>query len=129
AGQGSDRSIQGSSWGAYLLVGSGGTLLVAGGVFAALALSARADAQAACVTIERGLICRQAASDALDRDASFSLLADIGLWSGLALASAGLAFLLFGGDRPEEPGSAAPRAVLGASPTPGGALLLAQGSF
>lgn len=82
-----------------VLFGVGGAGLATGGVFGALALSARADAEAACVSSAAGYICSSAASDAIAADKTRSLVADIGFGVG-ALGLIGGVVTLVIPDRP-----------------------------
>lgn len=103
-----------------ILIGSGVAALAAGGVFGGLTLAARSDAERGCT----GGLCGSDARDALDREKTFGLVADICFVSGVVLGGAGVVLLVTGGkgDDPKKRGAAATRvglAPLGA----GGALV------
>lgn len=100
------------------LYGVGALGLGAGALFGLQASDARQEALALCVDGEGGLLCPDTASDALDRDARASLLADVGFGVGAAGLIGGTLTLLFGG------GTAASVDAL-----PGGASLTLSGSF
>jgi tetratricopeptide (TPR) repeat protein len=75
---------------AYALIGTGSALLVTGGVFGILTLGARGEAKDGC----KGALCSSSAADALDREKTFGLVADIGMASGIVLGAVGVYFLL-----------------------------------
>lgn len=116
----------------------GGALAAAGVVFGVLALGARSDAEALCSTVGERTLCPDAADAALSRDSAFSILADVGVIAGAALAGLGLYFVLTHG--PETPratsraASAArvgdgARLSLGFGARPGGGALLLRGTL
>ena len=96
----------------------GGVLVVTGGVFAALTLSARGEAKDGCKDGPGGTRCSADASGALDREKTFGLVADIGILSGLIVGGIGIYLLVT--HKPFEPkasvGQPTPRFV----PRPGG---------
>lgn len=85
----------------WILIGGGGVVFVTGAVFGVLTLGARSDAQDGCTDTQAGHLCSQDASSAIDREKTFSLVADIGMLSGLVLAGVGTYFLLT--NKPAEP--------------------------
>jgi len=116
----------------------GGVLAAAGIVSGVLALGARSDADALCSTAGERTFCSDAAASALSRDSTFSVLADLGIIAGAALAGLGL-YLVLTHD-PETPGNARPgasasrhrdgaRLSLGFGPRPGGGALLLRGAL
>ena len=116
----------------------GGALAAAGVAFGVLALGARSDAEALCSSVGDRTFCSDAAASALSRDFTFSLLADIGVIAGAALAGVGL-YLVLTHD-PETPRDARPaasaarrgagaRLSLGFGPRPGGGALLLRGTL
>jgi tetratricopeptide (TPR) repeat protein len=122
----------------WTLTIGGGALAAAGVVFGVLALGARSDAEALCSTVGERTLCPQAADAALSRDSAFSILADVGVIAGAALAGLGL-YLVITHD-PETPpaatrGASAVRAgdgarlSLGFGPRPGGGALLLRGTL
>lgn len=72
----------------------GGVLLVTGGVFAAMTLSARGEASDGCKDGPGGTRCSADASSALDREKTFGLVADIGILSGLVVGGIGIYLLV-----------------------------------
>lgn len=111
----------------WVLLGAGGVALGAGAAFGFMALGARKDADAACKDQGGQRLCNASAKDAIDRDARYSLFADIGFGVGVIAAGAG-AYLLFsspGGSEQAKP--AATRGVaLGARPGGGEVRLVGQ---
>lgn len=81
----------------WVLTIGGGVLLVAGTAAGLLALDARAEAEQDC----DGDICNRDAKDAVERDRTASLIADIGLVGGALSLTAGLV-LLWALDSPAE---------------------------
>lgn len=116
---------------AYALLGTGGALLVAGGVFGVLTLGARGEAKDACKDTASGLLCSSDAGDALDREKTFGLVADIGMVSGVVLGAVGVYLLLKPSAEPKVDVKAAARATgplrLVGGPSGGGVHLV--GSF
>ncbi|HEY8428449.1 MAG TPA: tetratricopeptide repeat protein [Sandaracinaceae bacterium] len=76
--------------------GAGLVLSVSGIVFGALALDARGRAQAACVTLDGTTLCDRSARDALEQDAVFAALADVGIVVGIAAIAAGAVLTFLG---------------------------------
>lgn len=74
----------------WVLTLGGGVLVAAGAASAIVAMDARATAEENCIAG----VCRREARSAIDRDATASLLADIGLIAGGASMAAGLVLLL-----------------------------------
>jgi tetratricopeptide (TPR) repeat protein len=95
----------------WLTVGAGGVLLALGGVFAGLASSARSDVTELC----RSDYCLESAQGAINRDASFSLAADLSWAVGLAAVATGLVLALVGGD--DEAAVDGPTAAVALGPT------------
>lgn len=81
-----------------IVVGSVGLVLgVGGAVMGALALDARGEAQAGCVTGPDGAtLCDASVRDAIGRDTTFALLADIGIGVGAAALAAGVVLAILG---------------------------------
>lgn len=103
------------------LLAGGGALLVTGGVFAALTLSARSDASAACTDSPAGRLCSDDARGALTRDKTFGVVADLGILTGLVIGGVG-AYLLVT-NRPPDAAvrvGRAPRVRIDARPGGGG---------
>jgi len=75
---------------AWVLAGTGAVLLVAGGVAASVAAAARLEAEDRCMVG----ICRTDARDAIDRDMTFSVLADVGFALGAGALVTGFVLLL-----------------------------------
>lgn len=112
----------------WLLVGAGGAAIAAGSVFGLMALGARRDADRECKDSAGQRLCNAAAEDALDRDARYSLIADIGF--GVGIVSAGIgAYLLLSAPSGSEKAEPAPSTALGAKPRPGGGELTLVGRF
>jgi tetratricopeptide (TPR) repeat protein len=76
----------------WVMLGIGGALVAGGAVSAALTLDPRARIDELCVNG----VCPDEASGALSEDETFSLLADIGLFGGAAVAVTGLVLALVG---------------------------------
>lgn len=74
----------------WVLVGTGAAFLVGGGAAAGVAATARGDADDLCVDE----ICPVQARDAIDRDTTFSLLADVGIGVGAGALVTGIILLL-----------------------------------
>jgi tetratricopeptide (TPR) repeat protein len=91
-----------------ILIGTGAAALVAGGVFGVLTLGARSDAEGGCT----GNLCGADARDALDREKTFGLVADIGFISGIVLGGAGIALLLTSKGPPPKRGGHGPNVAL-----------------
>jgi hypothetical protein len=114
-----------------VLAATGGALVVGGAVFGALALDARDEAQAGCADAGGVTVCDASAEDALDRDATFALLADVGLFAGGAAAATGVVLLVLGlsaggdGESASDAGGLAPVVGLG----PGGGEVGLRGRF
>lgn len=110
----------------WLLLG-GSVAVGAGVVFAALASAARDDAGAHCRDTASTRVCDVAAEDALARDRTYSILADVSFVLGVGAAAAGIAWLVLD-DSSSAPGSAAaPRVTAGVRP--GGAEVGVLGRF
>lgn len=114
----------------FIALGAAG--LGAGAFFVTRALQARADARAACAPESNGQppLCWKRAEPALNRDTTFSRLADGSFVVGGLLVAAG-GYLLFSGEAGEAGARAASPAPLrfGASPLPQGAEVQVAGSF
>ena len=79
------------------VVGGAGVVLSAVGIaMGVLALDERAEAQAGCVASEAGTVCGEEARGALENDATFSLVADLGLFIGAAAVAAGVVLVIVG---------------------------------
>jgi tetratricopeptide (TPR) repeat protein len=78
----------------FVLVGTGGALLVTGAVFGVLTLSARSDAEAGCKDAASGHLCSADARSALDKEQTFGIVADIGLVTGVIVGAIGAYLLL-----------------------------------
>jgi tetratricopeptide (TPR) repeat protein len=138
----------------YTLVGLGGAAVVTGVVFGVLALGARADAAEGCTEAGGATLCTAATRDALSTDTTFSLLADVGVIAGVALAAVGVYLVVTHDDGTADSapadGAAAreelraagsgtfaararaasrPRAEVGLGGAPGGASLVVRGRF
>lgn len=126
----------------WTLTIAGGALAATGLVFGALALGARSDASALCAEAAGLTLCPSSAGDALSRDSTFSLLADIGVLAGVATAALGVYLVLTHESEPAPPlpGAATPapaarrdedeaRLELGVRPLLGGTSLVLRGSF
>lgn len=70
--------------------------IVAGAVFGGLALDARGEAETHCATVGGRTLCTTAAEDALGRDDTYAVLADVGLFGGLGLATLGAILAVVG---------------------------------
>lgn len=116
----------------WVLLGTGGAALVVGGVFGALALSARHDENASCKTVGGSRYCTTDASSAISRDKDYSLIADIGFGVGVVAAGVGAYLVLGSHHGKEDTGSRASSrftGALGARPLPGGGELDVVGLF
>lgn len=99
----------------YALVGVGALGLGLGTYFGMQALSARSDAEDACPDVNGARRCTTDAQDAIDRDQSNSLMADISVGAGIASAAVGIWIILTHDDTTRETDTAtrvyaAPRA-------------------
>ncbi len=116
----------------YVLLGTGGAALVVGGVFGALALSARHDENASCKTAAGSRFCTTDANGAISRDRNYSLIADVGFGVGIVAAGVGAYLVLGSADGKKDTGSRASShftGALGARPRPGGGELDLVGFF
>lgn len=87
--------------------GGGVALLVVGTVMGVLALDARSEAQNGCVELgdrERTTLCDASVRDALERDGTYALVADIGIATGIAAIAAGATLVVLDvlGEEPSE---------------------------
>jgi tetratricopeptide (TPR) repeat protein len=116
-----------------VLTAAGGALGIGGIVMAVLALDAHAAAQAACAEVGGQTFCEAGARDAVDNEALYALLADLGMSIGGAAVLAGLVLIIAayaGGGGGGEGEAAAPVAVLPyAAPIAGGGQVGAIVSF
>lgn len=121
------RRSSGPPPGAIALMALGGGGVAAGSVFGGLAIGARLEAQDLCRGVGEAVLCPDTAADALNRDARYSLGADIGLAVGGASLGAGiiLAILDQQGLLPRKSG----QPLLLPSAGPGVASLTLQGTF
>lgn len=87
-----ETESSGVSTAGWVMLGIGGALVAGGAVCAALTLDPRARIDELCVNG----VCPDDASGALSEDETFSLLADIGLFGGAAVAVTGLVLALAG---------------------------------
>jgi tetratricopeptide (TPR) repeat protein len=111
------------------LMATGGALFVTGGVFGILTLSARSDASAGCTDSPAGRLCSSDAHDALSREKTFGIIADVGMLSGLVLGGVGT-YLFVTRDKGESPVRVnAGRAAVRVSGKPGGAEVEVVGAF
>ena len=78
------------------LLGLGAVGIGVGVGFAVDAMAARDEAAALCPESSGGSFCTPSAQDALDRDTSSSLIADVSLGVGIAAAATGLTLVLVG---------------------------------
>jgi hypothetical protein len=79
------------------VVGGAGVALTAVGIaMGVLALDERARAQGGCVAAEAGTVCDEGVRDELENDATFSLVADIGVFVGAAAVAAGVVLVILG---------------------------------
>jgi len=116
----------------YVLLGTGGAALAVGGVFGALALSARHDENPDCADSTLGRFCTTTANAAISRDRNYSLVADIGFGVGIAAAGVGAYLVLTSSDGKEDTGSRENTgftSALGATARPGGGELDLVGRF
>lgn len=79
-----------------VLIGTGTAATGAGVVFGIGALSARRDARALCTDSGAGTFCPDAASQAISRDATQSILADVSIGVGVVCAGVGVALAVTG---------------------------------
>jgi hypothetical protein len=106
----------------WILIGTGSAVVLAGASFALVARSARNSADSLCDDTSGKTLCMTGAQKYLDRDSTFSLLADISIGVGVATAATGLVFLLLPKD--EDAGST-PNFAVG----PNSMSVTMQGSF
>lgn len=114
-----------------VLVGTGVALAGAGAVFGVLALGARSDVEAGCRDADGGgRLCSSDAKGAIGRDATFSLLADVGIGVGVVAGAIGAVWLVTSSSGTEEPKRASrARPTLDVASRPGGAELRLGGTF
>jgi hypothetical protein len=86
----------------YVLLGSGVVVLGVATVFAVVASGARSDAEEQC----RSGVCPVGAQDAVDRDQTFSIMADVGFGVGALAVGAGVLAILL-----HDPGGSAPKSA------------------
>ncbi len=80
-----------------IAVGGAGLALGVGGVvFGVLALDARGRAQEGCASTGSVTVCDASAREALDQDALFAILADVGIVVGAAAVAAGVVLAILG---------------------------------
>lgn len=94
----------------YAVGGAGLALTVVGIVMGVLALDARGQAQSGCVTLDGAdgrTLCDASVQGALEQDATYALVADIGIVTGVAAVAAGAALVVLGVLTGEEPSQAA----------------------
>lgn len=117
----------------YVLLGVGGASLAVGGVFGALALSARSDEKRECASSTQGRFCTINANNAISRDQHYSLIADIGFGVGVVAAGVGAYLLLAPRDEKTDKDSGGNhtrfRGAVGARARPGGAEVDLVGRF
>jgi tetratricopeptide (TPR) repeat protein len=116
----------------YVLLGTGGAALAVGGVFGALALSARHDENSDCADSTLGRFCTTTANAAISRDRNYSLVADIGFGVGIVAAGVGAYLVLTSNSGKEDKGSRTSTgftSALGATARPGGGELDLVGRF
>lgn len=80
----------------FLVGGAGVALTVVGIVMGVLALDARAQAESGCVATETGTVCDASVRGALEDDATFALIADLGVGVGAAALAAGIVLVIVG---------------------------------
>lgn len=85
---------------AWIGIGSGGALLVAGGILTFVALDKQSAMERVCESDGR---CPTSAQADLDTFNTLAPLSTVGLVAGGVLAGAGIGLLLFGGESPKEP--------------------------
>ena len=112
----------------WVLVGVGGAAIATGAVFGVMALGARSDADAGCKDSGGKRFCSADARDAIDRDESFSLVADVAFVAGAVAAGIGVYLVLDAPDSVERE-SAASKTRLQAMARPDGGELSLVGSF
>jgi tetratricopeptide (TPR) repeat protein len=111
------------------LLVTGGVVLVAGGVFGAMTLSARGEAADGCKEGAAGNLCSSDAKSALDREKTFGLITDISLLSGLVITGIGFYLFLAGPSGPEVRAKAAKAGSVRVTGGPGLAGVGVVGSF
>jgi hypothetical protein len=80
----------------FVVGGAGVALTVVGIAMGVLALDARALAQSGCVASEAGTVCDGSVRGALEEDATFALVADLGVGVGAAALAAGVVLVIIG---------------------------------
>lgn len=113
---------------AYVLLGVGAVGIGSGTYFGLRALSSRSDAEAGCKDQGGDRLCSRAAQDAVDRDQSSSLIADVSFGVGLVAAGVG-AYLLLSPKTERAPASAALPLAVDAQATPHGGKVTLGGQF
>jgi hypothetical protein len=88
----------------WILVGTGSAAILAGASFGLVARSARSSAGSLCTESMGDTLCMPGAQKYLDRDSTFSLLADISVGVGIAAAATGVVFLLLPKDEDTDSG-------------------------
>jgi tetratricopeptide (TPR) repeat protein len=101
----------------WIMIGTGAAFGAAGGVFAFLASGARDDAKSNCKGAPNAYLCNANAESPLGRDATYSLLADIGFGVGLVAVGIGVVSLITRGPTKREAKVPAPFARVFIGPT------------
>ncbi len=86
----------------WILVGTGSATVLVGASFGLVARSARSSADSRCSESMGEVLCLPSAQKYLDRDSTFSLLADLSMGVGVAAAATGLVFLFLPKDKDGE---------------------------
>lgn len=112
--------------GPIVLMGAGLAGVATGGVFTGLAMSSRSDAAALCAANGDDILCPEEARTALDNDRTYSIVSDISMIAGGAVAATGLVLAIVDGlQRSKKKGSAV-RIIPSAGPEGGSVLLVAE---
>jgi hypothetical protein len=109
----------------WALIGAGAVVAGAGAFFGSRALDARTEAQKSCTSFGSGgaaPLCWSRAQNAVERDATYSRLADVSFATAAVSAAVGAFFLFRGGEK-------APVAAVSAAPVAGGAEVQLAGRF
>jgi hypothetical protein len=109
-----EPAMSGTELAGWIMVASGGAFVVGGVIAALLTLGPRSDLDALCVDGT----CPRAAEDAASENTTLSLVADLGMFGGAAIAAAGVVLVIVAGSEGEVP--------VTASLSPNGGLVTAR---
>ncbi len=125
-GTGTRTRGDGPNPGPIVLMGAGLAGVATGGVFTGLAMSARSDAAALCAASGDDILCPLEAQTALDDDRTYSIVSDVSMIAGGAVAATGLVLAIVDGVQRKQKTGTAVRIIPSAGPEGGSVLLIAE---